>query len=155
MAASLASLAVVYAAWMVTDPFLQAWTVQNRIPSPPPVHYLLAYSLVLPWAVLGLRRAVRGDWARWALPWGWALAIPVLVYLPHTLQRRFPEGSWTALSSGLLPALCLVCHQWRRLPFLQAAPWPLANRASRCSSRKPRSRPSNGWRQGQSGVRWC
>jgi len=91
-------LAVVYAAWMVTDPFLQAWTVQNRIPSPPPVHYLLAYSLVLPWAVLGLRRAVRGDWARWALPWGWALAIPVLVYLPHTLQRRFPEGSWTALS---------------------------------------------------------
>jgi hypothetical protein len=79
------------------DPFLQAWTEQNVIPSPHPIHYLLAYGLVLPFSFVGGMRMVRRNpWVAW-LPVSWALAIPFLAYIPLNLQRRFPEGVWVVL----------------------------------------------------------
>lgn len=80
-----------------TDPFLRSWTGQNLILSPHPVHYLLAYGLLLPLAILGLIRAWSSRSEAWMLPVGWLLIIPILAYAPHNLQRRLPEGSWTAL----------------------------------------------------------
>ena len=35
------------------DPFLQRWTAQSSIPSPHPLHYLLAYGVMLIPAILG------------------------------------------------------------------------------------------------------
>jgi hypothetical protein len=79
------------------DPFLKAWTAQNIITSPHPLHYLSAYGLVLPFAFLGSRRLLKfNTWKGWMLV-GWALVTPVLVYMPFNLQRRMTEGVWVAL----------------------------------------------------------
>ena len=39
---------------LLKDPFFQAWSRQNYLPSPHPLHYLLAYGLILPIALLGI-----------------------------------------------------------------------------------------------------
>jgi hypothetical protein len=80
-----------------TDPFLTLWTDQNLILSPGPIHYLLAYGLVLPLVILGLIRAWSSDKRQWLLPVGWTLVLPLLAYAPYNLQRRLPEGGWNAL----------------------------------------------------------
>jgi hypothetical protein len=80
----------------LSDPFLQQWTAQNIIRSPHPLHYLVAYGLLLPLVVLGGKRLLHADpWAGW-LPVVWVLALPVLAYMPVNLQRRLPEGEWVA-----------------------------------------------------------
>lgn len=79
------------------DPFLKAWTKQNRIISPHPIHYLLAYGLLIPFAFIGARSLiVRNPWSGWLLT-AWTLSVPVLVYAPFNLQRRLPVGVWVAL----------------------------------------------------------
>jgi hypothetical protein len=79
------------------DPFLKRWTGQNIITSPHPVHYLLAYGLVIPFAIIGARKLLHDrPWDGWLLA-AWALAIPFLAYAPFNLQRRLPEGAWVAL----------------------------------------------------------
>jgi len=79
------------------DPFLKRWTGQNIITSPHPVHYLLAYGLAIPFAIIGARKLLRErPWDSWLLV-AWALAIPFLAYAPFNLQRRLPEGVWVAL----------------------------------------------------------
>jgi hypothetical protein len=79
------------------DPFLRAWTGQNLILSPHPLHYLLAYGALLPLAFLGGRKLLRTGSVEILLPIAWVLLIPALAYAPHNLQRRLPEGAWVAL----------------------------------------------------------
>ncbi len=86
------------------DPFLRTWTGQNLILSPHPLHYLLAYGLILPFAIGGAVRLLREDPVLGWLPAAWGLALPVLVYAPFNLQRRLSEGLWVAL---VALALCL------------------------------------------------
>ncbi len=79
------------------DPFLKQWTEQSQFASPHPLHYLLAYGLLLPLVIPGARRLWRAaDW-RSKLPVAWALALPALAYAPVSIQRRLPEGVWVAL----------------------------------------------------------
>jgi hypothetical protein len=80
-----------------TDPFLKAWTEQNRILSPHPWHYLVAYALLFIPAVLGGRAVLRERRPEGYLLLAWSLALPVLAYVPHNLQRRLPEGIWVAI----------------------------------------------------------
>jgi hypothetical protein len=80
-----------------TDPFLKQWTDQNLILSPHPVHYLLAYGLLLPFGIFGIVKGWNTRKPAWLLPIGWILIIPLLAYAPYNLQRRLPEGSWVAL----------------------------------------------------------
>lgn len=80
-----------------TDPYLREWTAQNRILSPSPAHYLVAYGLLLLPAALGAWRELRAADPRGWLPVGWALALPVLAYAPVNLQRRLPDGVWVAI----------------------------------------------------------
>ncbi|MDF1499838.1 MAG: hypothetical protein P1P76_05145 [Anaerolineales bacterium] len=89
---------VYYALAFSSDPFLRAWTEQNRILSPHPLHYLLAYGLLLPWVVVGVANAWALKKAHWLLPLGWVIIVPLLAYAPYNLQRRLPEGSWVALA---------------------------------------------------------
>ncbi len=93
---ALSSPVVLYTVWTFSrDPFLRSWATQNIIASPPPVQYLLAYGLMLPFALgyafqPGERRAA-------LLPGVWALLLPLLAYAPVGVQRRLPEGVWVAL----------------------------------------------------------
>ncbi len=89
---------VSYLAFAFTgDAFLRAWTSQNRILSPHPLHYLIAYGMVLPFVFVGAWKLIVDDDRRGFLLVGWAVALPFLAYAPHNLQRRLPEGVWVAL----------------------------------------------------------
>lgn len=80
------------------NPFTRSWTEQNLIPSPHPAHYLLAYGLLIPFAIpgaLGLLR--KGEQWDSLLPVTWVVILPLLAYAPYNLQRRLPEGGWVAL----------------------------------------------------------
>jgi hypothetical protein len=82
----------------VADSSLQQWAAQNRLPSPHPAHFLLAYALVIAPAVLGTRALVR---ANATLGWflaAWVGALLLLAYAPVTVQRRLIEGIWVAIS---------------------------------------------------------
>jgi hypothetical protein len=79
------------------DPYLEAWTSQNRILSPHPLHYLLAYGMVIGFSVWGLIDVLKNERQQAGLIAAWVLLFPLLAYWPHNLQRRFPEGIWVAL----------------------------------------------------------
>jgi hypothetical protein len=79
------------------DPFLRGWAAQNIIPSPAPVHYLLAYGLPLIPALFGVWHVVRRRSASGLLVAGWIVLLPGLAYIPFNLQRRLPEGIWLAV----------------------------------------------------------
>jgi hypothetical protein len=96
------------------DPFLKAWTEQNRILSPHPVHYLLAYGLLLPFAFFGAWRLLcRRPWEGLMLV-PWVLSLPLLAYAPVAIQRRLPEGIWIALVVLSLSALEELRTRWRK-----------------------------------------
>ncbi|TET96974.1 MAG: hypothetical protein E3J30_10365 [Anaerolineales bacterium] len=97
-----------------TDPFLTAWTGQNQILSPHPLHYLLAYGLMIPFLIVPFRKRVWKTRLQWLLPIGWLVAGPLLAYFPHNLQRRLPEGIWVAIIA--LAALGMA-ELWRRRPW--------------------------------------
>jgi hypothetical protein len=80
-----------------TDPFLRQWTAQNRILTPQPIHILIAYGLMIPWVLLGIRPLFRRRPWSGILPLMWVAALPFLAYAPHNLQRRLPEGVWIAI----------------------------------------------------------
>lgn len=96
--APMAPLLLYYVWTFSTDPFLRSWTVQNRILSPVPWHYLVAYGLVLVPAIIGGASLARQSLPfKWVLV-SWSLALPWLAYAPTPLQRRLPEGIWVALA---------------------------------------------------------
>jgi hypothetical protein len=97
MGAPALPLVIYYLVVFRIDPFLRAWTAQNRILSPNPWHYVFAYALILAPAVFGIAWVVREDHEKALLPVMWVLILPILAYAPHNLQRRFPEGVWVAL----------------------------------------------------------
>lgn len=93
-----------YNAWAYwQDTYLRAWATQNQILSPNPVHYLLAYGLLLPFAYFGLRNLLRTNWRSGSLLLVWLILLPLLLYAPVGLQRRLSEGAWVAL---IVLALC-------------------------------------------------
>ncbi len=94
-----------------TDPFLTAWTGQNQILSPHPVHYLLAYGLMIPFLIVPFRKRVWKTRPQWLLPIGWLAAGLLLAYFPYNLQRRLPEGIWVAIVT--LAALGMA-ELWQR-----------------------------------------
>ncbi len=80
-----------------SDPFLVAWTAQNLILSPHPLHYLAAYGLLLPFSLVGIFRHSGDRDAQARFLTAWVASLPFLAYLPFNLQRRLPEGIWVVL----------------------------------------------------------
>ncbi|MCP4539552.1 MAG: hypothetical protein GY832_20650 [Chloroflexi bacterium] len=75
-----------------TNPAFRAWREQSQTISPLPVHYVLGMGLILPWAAVGLTRR-RAAWGRHAsFLVVWAVAVPILIYVPSSIQRRFLDG---------------------------------------------------------------
>lgn len=111
-----------YVFWQ--DAYLQAWAAQNQILSPHPLHYLLAYGLLLPFASLGLRKWKEDALKLFCLIW--SLALPVLLYLPLGLQRRFSEAAWVLLIALALRAFDeRIVSEGRRWLFALALPTTL------------------------------
>lgn len=89
-----------------TNPVFAAWSRQNQIASPHPLHYVVAYGVVTGLALASLRRTWRRRDRTWRYVVGWLVAIPPLLYLPFGLQRRLIE-SWQ-IPVSLLAAVTLV-----------------------------------------------
>lgn len=69
------------------------WSSQNRLPSPNPFNYLLAYGVLAALAWVGSKWAwkQKADSRYWLLV-SWVVVVPFLVYLPINVQRRMAEG---------------------------------------------------------------
>lgn len=102
-----------------SDSYLQAWTAQNTITSPHPLHYLLAYGFGLPFVVVGARRMLHEDARRAWLPVAWVIALPLFVYAPIEVQRRLAEGVWVALAALTVKAFegGRISKTWILLPI--------------------------------------
>jgi hypothetical protein len=97
------------------DAMLSQWMAQNQLPSPHPLHYLLAYAALLLPAALGLRLLWHRA-PRLALFAGvWLLMAPVLLYLPIPTQRRLAEGLQLPLVALAVLGLSGLSGRWRRL----------------------------------------
>jgi hypothetical protein len=104
-----------YNGWVYwQDSYLKAWAAQNQILSPNPLHYLIAYALVLPLAYFGLRRLLRAQWHMGSFFLVWLLLLPVLLYAPVGLQRRLSEGTWIALVALALFAFQLATGRTKK-----------------------------------------
>lgn len=82
------------------DPVLKGWESQNIILSPPFGDYLLAFGLLLPFALAGAWTWLRQSGDQWVSRFYlvvWLACFPLLAYAPHQLQRRLPEGIWVCL----------------------------------------------------------
>ncbi len=98
LAGAVSAPVVMYTVWRFrVDPFLRVWTEQNKILSPHPAHYLLAYGVMLPLLILGAQAIWRkADATAW-FALSWLMLLPAFAYAPYNLQRRMPEGIWVAL----------------------------------------------------------
>jgi len=105
------------------DPFLRAWTAQNLILSPHPLHYVVAYGWVAGFVALGAWKIVGAFPHKGWLPVVWVLAFPVLAYAPYNLQRRLPEGVWAAMALLTVYAFDVgAARRWTRWLLTLAFP---------------------------------
>jgi hypothetical protein len=110
------------------DPVLRQWNAQNYLPSPSPIHYLLAYGVWLAFAIPGW-------WVLWQrrprlalLAGGWVLAAALLLYTPIPTQRRLIEGVQLPLAVLAVLGLTVALRRLRRwlVPAVLALTLPTA-----------------------------
>ncbi len=78
-----------YAAILQSNEIFRVWNAQATTLSPNPLHYLLAYGVMLALAVLSSRGVARNDTM---LLWLWLFVVALLLYAPLGAQRRFVLG---------------------------------------------------------------
>ena len=106
---------VLYTIYVLSsDPVLRQWSAQNQLPSPSPVHYILAYG---PWLVV----AVPGWHVLWRrqprlalMAGGWVAVAPLLLYTPISIQRRLIEGVQLPLAALAVLGLTVAWRSARR-----------------------------------------
>jgi hypothetical protein len=107
---------VVYTVFsFLTDPFLTGWAQQNIILSPPPGDYLLAYGLAIPFLYWGFRKLLHSARAEDHVLLLWIVLLPILAYFPYNLQRRIPEGIWTAICIVMLVGVAQLSRKWQTI----------------------------------------
>lgn len=93
---------VAMAAYMSTSPAMQSWASQNRLPSPPPVAYMLGLGVVGALAAWGIvARFARRDWPpTWRFLAAWIVAAAAMAYASPLIpfERRCVEGVHFALA---------------------------------------------------------
>ncbi len=92
----------------LVDPIYKIWGSQNIILSPSPWHYVAAWGLCVVAGLFGLRPLYRRQPLLWTLLIGWFLIVPVLLYIPYNLQRRFSEGIFVPLAGVAVLGLTTV-----------------------------------------------
>jgi hypothetical protein len=75
-----------------TNPVFRSWREQSQTISPLPIHYVQGMGLILVWAAVGVarRHTVQGRYVSFLVTW--AIAVPILLYVPSSIQRRFLDG---------------------------------------------------------------
>jgi hypothetical protein len=91
------------------NPILSSWAAQNQTLSPPPWSYALGYGIVLILALVGIWQAVLRRQRRDVFLVSWALTTALLIYIPHSLQRRLVTGL-------IVPLGALATIGWYALP---------------------------------------
>ncbi len=97
-----------YTLVFATNPAFAQWSAQNLLPSPHPLHYLLAYGVLGALAFFGARWAWRKGEVRHLLLVGWLVVVPFLVYLPINVQRRMAEAVLVPLAILATAGLRLI-----------------------------------------------
>ncbi len=110
-----------YAVAFTQNDTFSTWSSQNELPSPNPLHYLLAYGVLATLAWIGGRWVWRrANDPRPLLLIGWVLVVPILVYLPINVQRRLLEGVLIPLvilgTIGLRLLILPLASHWKRPP---------------------------------------
>jgi hypothetical protein len=100
------------------DAFLKTWSEQNIILSPPPIDYIFAYGLTLPFLVMGLRIFLQNKNPENIVLFIWMLLLPFLAYFPYNLQRRMPEGIWTVFCILAMVGLNILQGRWKRIGYV-------------------------------------
>ncbi len=102
------------------NPAFAAWREQSLTFSPAPIHYLLGFGATLLLALVGFRVAPRyAGQSPYNFLRLWLVVVPLLLYVPLGLQRRFLDGYQAPLA--LLAAIGVI---WlfeslgKRLPFV-------------------------------------
>ncbi|MCC6189615.1 MAG: hypothetical protein IT318_11315 [Anaerolineales bacterium] len=114
-AAALPAPFVAYTVYLFRfDPLLSQWMAQNQLPSPHPVHYLLAYGALLAPAALGWRALWRQAPRLAVFVGGWLALAPILVYVPIPTQRRLAEGLQLPLVALAVLGLGQLAARWQR-----------------------------------------
>ncbi|MDY7078834.1 MAG: hypothetical protein SXV54_18120 [Chloroflexota bacterium] len=75
-----------------TNPAFRSWREQSQTVSPSPIHYALGMGLILMWAAVGVVRKRTLRHQAIGLLITWAVAVPILIYVPSSIQRRFLDG---------------------------------------------------------------
>lgn len=110
---------VIYNFWAFTqDPFLTVWVEQSYIPAPHILHYLVAYGLIIPFAIIGAVVILRERMNRGIILVVWAAFTPLLLAIPFSLQRRLVEGLWIVLVALAFVACERINHKWFRWSYL-------------------------------------
>jgi hypothetical protein len=94
---------------LAQNPVLAIWAAQNQTLSPPPWDYAIGYGIVLILALFGVWQAVRRRQGRDLFLLSWVLSTAVLIYIPHSLQRRLVTGL-------IIPLGGLATAGWYALP---------------------------------------
>jgi hypothetical protein len=81
-----------YLSAFASDPVFRSWSAQNILPTPPLIHVVLGYGLVLMLAMVGTVRVIRQRTEKQLLLVAWASSALLLAYAPFALQRRMVEG---------------------------------------------------------------
>jgi hypothetical protein len=118
---------ILYNYWILNhNPGMQAWLVQNKSASPPPLSYLAGYGFLLLGALAFLvqrARALGRDLEPWQWLAAWLLILPLAVYAPIDFQRRLAIGASVpmALAGGLWLWQWAQGRSWWHKPLPRAA----------------------------------
>jgi len=74
----------------LTNPTLKGWYFQSF--SPAPISYLVGFGLLIPLAIIGMEKILKGKDAKYKLLLVWVFVTGVMIYFPFELQRRTVEG---------------------------------------------------------------
>lgn len=105
----------------LSDTIYKVWSSQNILPSPSWWVYLAAWGLFLLIGVFGVRSLYRRNLIACVLIIVWILVVPILIYIPYNLQRRFSEGIYVPMIALAIGGVTAVFSGRRRV-------WRLARR---------------------------
>jgi hypothetical protein len=104
---------------LAIDPIWQVWADQLVILSPHPLHYVLGYALVGLLAIIGIVKT----WRRRVIDpklIGWLIAVPFLIYIPFSSQRRLIESWQIPLAfCAAIGLVYVVFPAWSRSRFVK------------------------------------